>query len=100
MFAKKKKITTGGSDFNPSNKSDAEMQRFCQSYMTELAKYVGPDVDIPWMGMGVGDHEMGYLFGQYKRIKSSHSYSAGSTFMRGTKKDIRVRYYMSTMINE
>lgn len=59
---------SGGSDFYPEDKSDAELQRFCQSYMTELAKYVGPDVDSPWMGMGVAEKEMGYLFGQYKRI--------------------------------
>lgn len=58
----------GGADFNPLDKSESEMQRFCQSYMTELAKYVGPDQDMPWMGMGVGAAEMGYLYGQYKRI--------------------------------
>lgn len=58
----------GGSDFNPFDKSESELQRFCQSYMTELAKYVGPELDSPWMGMGVGDKEMGYMFGQYKRI--------------------------------
>ena len=58
----------GGSDFNPLDKSEAELQRFCHSYMTELAKYIGPDQDSPWMGMGVGQQEMGYLFGQYKRI--------------------------------
>jgi len=50
------------------DKSEAELQRFCQSFMTELAKYIGPDQDIPWMGMGVGKQEMGYLYGQYKRI--------------------------------
>jgi glutamate dehydrogenase (NADP+) len=60
----------GGSDFNPMDKSEAEMQRFCQSFMTELAKYIGPDQDVPWMGMGVGEEEMGYMFGQYKRISS------------------------------
>ena len=60
----------GGSDFNPLDKSEAELQRFCQSYMTELAKYVGPDKDVPWMGMGCGQEEMGYLYGQYKRINS------------------------------
>jgi glutamate dehydrogenase (NADP+) len=58
----------GGSDFHPLDKSEAELQRFCQSFMTELAKYVGPDHDIPWMGMGVGQEEMGYMYGQYKRI--------------------------------
>jgi len=58
----------GGSDFNPIDKSESELQRFCQSYMTELAKYVGVDQDIPWMGQGVGPEEMGYMYGQYKRI--------------------------------
>lgn len=58
----------GGSDFYPEDKSEGELQRFCQSYMTELSKYVGPDIDSPWMGMGVGEKEMGYMFGQYKRI--------------------------------
>ena len=58
----------GGSDFNPVNKSESELQRFCQSFMTELAKYVGPDQDTPWMGKGVGQEEMGFMYGQYKRI--------------------------------
>jgi glutamate dehydrogenase (NADP+) len=58
----------GGADFNPIDKSESELQRFCQSYMTELAKYVGVDQDIPWMGKGVGPEEMGYMYGQYKRI--------------------------------
>lgn len=61
----------GGSDFNPLDKTEGELQRFCQSYMTELVKYVGPGHDFPWMGHGVGKEEMGYLFGQYKRIASS-----------------------------
>jgi glutamate dehydrogenase (NADP+) len=75
----------GGSDFNPEDKSDAELQRFCQSFMTELAKYVGPDCDSPWMGMGVGEKEMGYMFGQYKRIKQQTS-SMGRPFLSGGKK--------------
>jgi glutamate dehydrogenase (NADP+) len=58
----------GGSDFNPIDKSEAELQRFCQSYMTELAKYIQHNVDAPWMGSGVGAAEMGYLYGQYKRM--------------------------------
>lgn len=70
----------GGSDFNPFDKSESEMQRFCQSYMTELAKYVGPDTDSPWMGMGVGEREMGYLFGQYKRINLKSS-ASGRPFL-------------------
>jgi glutamate dehydrogenase (NADP+) len=60
----------GGSDFNPLDKSEGELQRFCQSYITELAKYIGPDHDLPWMGMGVGKEEMAYMFGQYKRISA------------------------------
>lgn len=79
----------GGSDFNPLNKSEAEMQRFCQSYMTELAKYIGPGQDSPWMGMGVGAEEMGYLFGQYKRIKSKAGGGA-RYFLTGAFHEVRV----------
>lgn len=60
----------GGSDLDTFNKSEAEIQRFCQSYMTELAKYVGPDYDEPSFGMGVGQKEIGYLYGQYKRVSA------------------------------
>ncbi len=58
----------GGSDFDPKGKSDGEVMRFCQSYMTELFKYVGADVDVPAGDIGVGAREIGYLYGQYKRI--------------------------------
>jgi glutamate dehydrogenase (NADP+) len=58
----------GGSDFDPKGKSEAEVMRFCQSFMTELYKYVGADVDVPAGDMGVGSREVGYLFGQYKRL--------------------------------
>ncbi len=58
----------GGSDFDPKGKSDSEVMRFCQSYMTELFKYVGADVDVPAGDIGVGAREIGYLYGQYKRI--------------------------------
>ena len=61
----------GGSDFDPRGKSDAEIMRFCQAFMTELYKYIGPDMDVPAGDIGVGGREIGYLFGQYKRIKSS-----------------------------
>ena len=61
----------GGSDFDPSGKSDAEVMRFCQSFMTELYKYIGPDVDVPAGDIGVGAREIGYLYGQYKRIKGT-----------------------------
>lgn len=58
----------GGADFDPKGKSDAEVMKFCQSFMTELYKYVGADIDVPAGDIGVGAREIGYLFGQYKRI--------------------------------
>ncbi|KAA8540308.1 hypothetical protein F0562_024129 [Nyssa sinensis] len=58
----------GGSDFDPKGKSDAEIMRFCQSFMNELYRYLGPDKDLPSEEMGVGTREMGYLFGQYRRL--------------------------------
>ena len=60
----------GGSDFDPKGKSDAEVMRFCQSFMAELAKYIGPDTDVPAGDIGVGAREIGYLFGQYKRLRN------------------------------
>ncbi|MBQ3356361.1 MAG: NADP-specific glutamate dehydrogenase [Oscillospiraceae bacterium] len=59
----------GGSDFDPTGKSDAEIMRFCQSFMTALYRYIGPDIDVPAGDMGVGGREIGYLFGQYRRLK-------------------------------
>ncbi len=61
----------GGSNFDPIGKSDAEIMRFCQAFMTELYRYVGPAVDVPAGDIGVGGREIGYLFGQYKRIKGT-----------------------------
>ncbi|HSG89932.1 MAG TPA: NADP-specific glutamate dehydrogenase [Pseudomonadales bacterium] len=58
----------GGSDFNPKGKSDREVMRFCQAFMTELAKHIGPDTDVPAGDIGVGAREVGYMFGQYKRL--------------------------------
>jgi glutamate dehydrogenase (NADP+) len=60
----------GGSDFNPKGKSDAEVMRFCQGFMTELQRHIGPDTDVPAGDIGVGGREIGYLFGQYKRIRN------------------------------
>ena len=60
----------GGSDFDPKGKSDAEVMRFCQSFMNELFKYIGPDTDVPAGDIGVGAREIGYLFGQYKRLRN------------------------------
>ena len=60
----------GGSDFNPKGKSDNEVMRFCQSFMTELCKHIGSDTDVPAGDIGVGGREIGFLFGQYKRIRN------------------------------
>ena len=60
----------GGSDFDPKGKSDAEIMRFCQSFMTELYRHIGPDTDVPAGDIGVGGREIGFLFGQYKRIRN------------------------------
>lgn len=61
----------GGSDFDPRGKSDGEILRFCQSFMTELYRHIGPDVDVPAGDIGVGAREVGYLYGQYRRIKGA-----------------------------
>ena len=60
----------GGSDFNPKGKSDAEVMRFCQSFMTELSRHIGPNTDVPAGDIGVGGREIGHLFGQYKRLRN------------------------------
>lgn len=65
----------GGSDFDPKGKSDKEIMRFCQSFMSELSKYIGPNVDVPAGDIGVGAREIGFMFGQYKKIRGA--YEAG-----------------------
>lgn len=65
----------GGADFDPKGKSDQEIMRFCQSFMTELSKYIGPDTDVPAGDIGVGAREIGYMFGQYKKLRGA--YEAG-----------------------
>ena len=60
----------GGSDFDPKGKSDAEVMRFCQAFMTELSKHIGADTDVPAGDIGVGAREIGYMFGQYKKLKN------------------------------
>jgi glutamate dehydrogenase (NADP+) len=62
----------GGSDFDPKGKSEAEIMRFCQSFMTELYRHIGPDIDVPAGDIGVGAREIGFLFGQYKRIRGGN----------------------------
>ena len=61
----------GGSDFDPNGKSDAEVMRFCQSFMTELYRHIGPDVDVPAGDLGVGAREIGYIYGQYRKLKAA-----------------------------
>jgi len=63
----------GGSDFDPKGKSDNEVMRFCQSFMTELSKYIGPDIDVPAGDIGVGGREIGFMYGQYKRLRNEFS---------------------------
>ena len=60
----------GGSDFDPKGKSDGEIMRFCQSFMTELSKHIGADTDVPAGDIGVGAREIGFMFGQYKRLRN------------------------------
>jgi glutamate dehydrogenase (NADP+) len=74
----------GGSDFNPKGKSDFEVMKFCSAYMTELHKYIGPRIDVPAGDIGVGGREIGYLFGEYKKITSSYEgVLTGKPFMFG-----------------
>ncbi|MCK9301907.1 MAG: glutamate dehydrogenase, partial [Bacteroidales bacterium] len=63
----------GGSDFNPQGKSDAEIMRFCQAFMLELWRVIGPDTDVPAGDVGVGGREIGYLYGMYKKLAREHT---------------------------
>ena len=63
----------GGSDFDPKGKSDAEIMRFCQAFMLELFRHIGPNTDVPAGDIGVGGREIGYLFGMYKKLKNEHT---------------------------
>ena len=63
----------GGSDFDPKGKTDAEVMRFCKSFMTELQKHIGPSLDVPAGDIGVGGREIGYLYGQYKRLRNEYT---------------------------
>ena len=77
----------GGSDFNPRGKSDAEVMRFCQSFMTELFRHIGPNTDVPAGDIGVGGREIGFLFGQYKRLRDEFS---GTLTGKGIVFDVKV----------
>ena len=90
----------GGSDFNPVGKSDGEVMRFCQSFMTELSKHIGADTDVPAGDIGVGAREIGYLFGQYKRLRNEFTgvltgkaRSAGGSLIRPEATGFGAVYY-------
>ena len=96
----------GGSDFDPQGKSDREVMAFCQSFMTELCKYVGPDTDVPAGDIGVGAREVGYLFGQYKRIANEFTgvltgkgISYGGSLIRPEATGYGAVYYTCEMLN-
>ncbi|MBR3760305.1 MAG: NADP-specific glutamate dehydrogenase [Ruminococcus sp.] len=96
----------GGSDFDPQGKSDAEVMRFCQSFMTELSKHIGPDLDVPAGDIGVGAREIGYLFGQYKRLRNEFTgvltgkgISYGGSLIRPEATGYGAVYYTVEMLN-
>ena len=96
----------GGSDFDPKGKSDGEVMRFCQSFMTELQKYIGPDTDVPAGDIGVGAREIGYLFGQYKRLRDEFTgvltgkgRSYGGSLIRPEATGFGAVYYTAEMLN-
>ena len=96
----------GGSDFDPKGKSDAEVMRFCQSFMTELCKYIGADTDVPAGDIGVGAREVGYLFGQYKRLRNEFTgvltgkgIPYGGSLIRPEATGYGAAYYTVEMLN-
>ena len=95
----------GGSDFDPKGKSDTEVMRFCQSFMTELFRHIGPNKDIPAGDIGVGAREIGYMFGQYKRLKNEFSgvftgkgISWGGSLIRPEATGYGVAYFIEEML--
>ncbi|MCW8895299.1 MAG: NADP-specific glutamate dehydrogenase [Sulfurimonas sp.] len=95
----------GGSDFDPKGKSDFEIMKFCSAFMTELHKYIGPRMDVPAGDIGVGAREIGYLFGEYKKITSSYEgvltgkpYMFGGSFMRPEATGYGLIYFTQTML--
>ncbi len=95
----------GGSDFDPKGKSDAEVMRFCQSFMTELHRYIGNDTDIPAGDIGVGAREIGYLFGQYKRLTNEFTgvltgkgYAYGGSLIRPEATGYGLLFFVEEML--
>ena len=97
----------GGSDFDPAGKSDAEVMRFCQSFMTALYRYIGPDIDVPAGDMGVGGREIGYLFGQYRRLKgvwengvlTGKGFTYGGSLIRPEATGYGAVYYLQEVLD-
>ena len=96
----------GGSDFDPKGKSDGEIMRFCQSFMTELYRYIGPNTDIPAGDIGVGGREIGYMFGQYKKLKKEFTgvltgkgLSWGGSLIRPEATGYGTVYFAENMLN-
>ncbi len=96
----------GGSDFDPRGRSDAEIMRFCQAFMTELYRHIGPEVDVPAGDIGVGGREIGYLYGQYKRIKgcwengvlTGKGLSYGGSYFRPEATGYGATYYLMEVL--
>lgn len=97
----------GGADFDPKGKSDGEIMRFCQSFMTELYRHIGADTDVPAGDIGVGGREIGYLFGQYKRIRNEYSgvltgkgLTYGGSLARTEATGYGLCYFTEAMLND
>ena len=98
----------GGADFDPTGKSDAEIMRFCQSYMQALYRYIGPDIDVPAGDMGVGGREIGYLFGEYRRLKgcfengvlTGKGFSFGGSRIRPEATGYGAVYYLENVLKD
>ena len=96
----------GGSDFDPTGRSDAEIMRFCQSFMTALHRFIGPDVDVPAGDMGVGGREIGYLFGQYRRLRGAwengvltgKDFASGGSLVRPEATGFGSVYYLENVL--
>ena len=97
----------GGSDFDPTGKSDGEIMRFCQAFMTELYRHIGPDIDVPAGDMGVGAKEIGYMYGQYKRIRGAFENGVltgkglayGGSLIRPEATGYGAVYYLNEVLN-
>ena len=96
----------GGSDFDPRGRSDGEIMRFCQAFMTELHRHIGPDTDVPAGDIGVGAREIGYLFGQYKRLRNEFTgvltgkmVGSGGSLIRPEATGFGAAYYTQELLN-